>query len=123
MIKLNRKKYSHNFIVKNNDQSMIDNKKIKEIVENTLIKYKKSKIQFEYYDTLDNINTKSKEQLKKYIDLIETILNNLTFLSKEIIENEYLKNFDITWWKGKYARSTYFKMKQLAYKEFYIYVS
>lgn len=121
---MDRKKYTHNYIANSCKDNELSNKENKKIVELYLIKYKKYKVQEGFYDSLNLKDVKSKEELQNYIQFIETIINNLTNESKEIINKEYLSiDKDKNWWKGKYARSTFFKMKQFAYKEFVLYVS
>ena len=49
---MKRKKYVHNYMIKNTEEVSLDNKEIKQIVENHIIKYKKSKVQIQYFDAL-----------------------------------------------------------------------
>lgn len=124
---MKRKKYVHNYMIKNTEEVSLDNKEIKQIVENHIIKYKKSKLQIQYFDALPLISQSidvEKEKLQSYVNYIEKILENLTPISKEIIYEEYLNNKkNESWWNKKYSRSTFFKTRQMAIREFYVYVS
>ena len=124
---MKRRKYVHNFIIKNKEEQTLSNKQIKSLVETHLIKYKKCKLQLECFDAISLVNNTSnvlKEELITYIDLIEKVLSSLTAISKEILNEEYLKaNKNDNWWENKYSRSTFFKLKQVALKEFYVYIS
>lgn len=124
---MERKKYSHNYIAKCNDLNKKGSLENKKIVELHLIKYKKCKVQLEHFDVMHLVNKKiasKKEDLINYIQYIDAILKNLTEVSQQIIINEYLnEEKNENWWNGIYSRSTFFKLKQMAYSEFVIYVS
>lgn len=123
---MKRNKYAHYNQTCNKEQLEVTGKQIRNIVEKYIMDYKKSKIQIECYEAISLLNENfqiDKEKLIMYVKYIDMVINSITIQSKEIIENEYLRN-DINedWWREKYTRSTYFKVRQHAYVEFLSYV-
>lgn len=71
----------------------------------------------------------SKNEIKKmkgFISYFNFILDNLSFDSRIIITNDYLKQENekqTNWWMEYYSRSTYFRNKSKAINEFLQYAS
>ena len=123
---MERKKYAHYNKIGEQYKLDISGKEIKKLVEKYITDYKKSKIQIECYEAILLLNDSfqiDKEKLIKYVKYIDMVIASISYQSKEIIENEYLSsNIDENWWREKYTRSTFFKVRQHAYIEFLSYV-
>lgn len=79
----------------------------------------------------DNNAPYSVVELKKDIDLdycegyvafINNIFDNMTEECKEILYNEYFTISKPNWWLSKYSKSTLYRLKRQALREFLIYV-
>ncbi len=72
-------------------------------------------------------NSKSEiKKMKGFISYFNFILDNLSFDSRIIITNDYLKQESerqANWWMEYYSRSTYFRNKNKAINEFLQYAS
>ena len=122
-----KQRKKHNSLIASEEllaQSMKE-KRIK--VEEILLKYKKSKIQLKCYNSLPMLKSKKaveKEELIAYISFVDTILSSLSEETKEFFEMEYFLNeYDPLWWKEKYSDHLFFKIRNMAYSEFLMYVS
>lgn len=91
-------------------------RELEKIVNHIGVLYKKS--------VLRNNSLTLNEQGKTYKDdkqlicAINSCLNECSKDTKCIIENEYLKNMDNYWYLEYYTKSTFYRLKKKAVKEF-----
>lgn len=77
----------------------------------------------EIYANMEAISNDAIQQMNEYIRLIDEILNALTACSKLIIMNNYFQmTNDKNWWIQHFTRSSYYRKKEQAMKEFLSYV-
>lgn len=122
-----KQRKKHNSLIASEDLLTKSMKEKRVKVEEFLLKYKKSKIQLKCYDSLPTINSKKiveKEELVAYISFVDTILSSLTEEAKEFFKMEYFTDkYNPSWWEEKYNVHLYYKIRNMAYSEFLMYVS
>lgn len=59
---------------------------------------------------------------RNYVSFINSVFENMTAEFKEIIYNDYFTVENKNWWAKKYSKSTLYRLKKQALKEFLIYV-
>lgn len=57
-----------------------------------------------------------------YVAFIDSVFENMSKECKEIIFNDYFSASKNNWWVNKYSKSTLYRLKKQALKEFLIYV-
>lgn len=120
---MKKKKYNHYVKIDEFENSKDSLVRLKALVTIYMIRYKKALINLEHYKA--TILTEDElEESRLYVEYINTVLNNISAFSKEFILNEFVKyQNNPKWWESSYNRSTFFKMRKAAFREFLIYVS
>ena len=59
---------------------------------------------------------------ENYINYIDNILNSMECEDKRILQNEFFSKSNPTWWYGIYSKSTFYRVKKRAVRQFLTYV-
>lgn len=118
-----KKKYNHYVKIDELDNSKDSLVRLKALVTIYMIRYKKALINLEY-NKASTLSDDELEDSRVYVKYIDAILANISSFSKEFIVNEFIRYYNNPkWWTTKYNRSTFFKMRKAAFREFLLYVS
>lgn len=87
-------------------------------VQALTIRYRQAKIQVMMFDpTMDEQRKALHEHNLKFIEAFHYVLDHLVPENREIILNDFVNKKHHWWWSDSYARSTYYRQKNLALKE------
>jgi hypothetical protein len=87
-------------------------------VQAIAVKYRMAKIQvMMFHPSMDDNQKQMYEFNSKFIDAFHYLIDNMVPENREIILNDYLQKKGQSWWLDSYARSTYYRQKNLALKE------
>jgi hypothetical protein len=82
------------------------------------IKYRQAKIQVMlFHPSMDAQQKQRYEYHQKFIEAFHYLLDHMTPENRIIILNDFVEKKDHLWWVELYARSTYYRQKNLALKE------
>ena len=118
-----KKKYNHYIKIDDFENAQDSFIRLKALVTIYMIRYKKATINLQF-NKASTLTDEELEESKLYVKYIDTVLSNISTFSKEFILNEFIKHYNNPkWWTTKYNRSTFFKMRKAAFREFLIYVT
>lgn len=82
------------------------------------VKYRQAKIQvMMFHPSMDNQQKLLHEYNLKFIEGFHYLLDSMVPENRQIILNDFIQKKDHWWWADSYARSTYYRQKNLALKE------
>jgi len=97
--------------------------KIKKKVKEYLVKYQKTKVQLECYETL-KISNKDANNDRLFVIYVEKCLKLFNDDQQELIKNEFLtRYYDKRWYQKKYKREQFVKLRDETVREFYLFIN
>lgn len=96
--------------------------RVKLLLANQHIIHDLIKEQEVYYSIVDIKKEISMNYCENYINYIDNILNSMECEDKRILQNEFFSKSNSTWWYGIYSKSTFYRVKKRAVRQFLTYV-
>ncbi len=62
-----------------------------------------------------------KRELEMFIVMMDDVFEHMSDKSVMIFKNDYYSSYVKDWWVGQYSRATYYRLKNIAFEEFFRY--